>query len=103
MKTLSPKALRFIAVAMRYASDGDRALWAAMDIDTSDDIPLPAARAAFNALTSFERRLRERLDQPGLDENETADLSNDLGFVTGLVRGRLRDAVHPAAQMEAAD
>ena len=46
-----------------------------------------ARATALNALGRYEQRLRARLDTPGIDEDEMADLSNDLGFVCSLIRG----------------
>ena len=98
MTILSPKATRFVARAMRDASDMDKAIWAAIDHDTSKDIPPAAVSVALTALGLYEQRLRARLNSGALDEDETADLSNDLGFVCSLERG-LRNAA-PARRRE---
>ena len=48
---------------------------------------LIARHIALNTLGQFEQRLRARLDTPGIDEDERAGLSNDLGYVCSLIRG----------------
>jgi hypothetical protein len=104
MQTLSPKASRFVAIAMREASEHDRAIWEAVDHDTSKELPAAAMKAALNALSQYEERLRTRL-MASDDEDEMADLSNDLGFVCSIERG-LRNHVpgrRRAAVPDAAD
>ena len=89
MTTLSPKAMRFVAIAMRYATELDRAIWqaATVDQDVSPELPLAAVRAALNALGIYGQRIAERLQDGALDEDETADLSNDFRLVCSLQKG----------------
>jgi hypothetical protein len=87
MIEISPKSLHFIDFAMRDASPHDRAVWAAVDRDTSRELPPPALDAALHALQVFEKKIQARLASSGLDEDETADLSNNLGTVRSIERG----------------
>jgi hypothetical protein len=83
--TLSPKAVRFIEIAMREIEDqGVRAVWDARDRDVGDGLPDAVARAALAALQQFEHRIHLRLETPSLTEDEASDLSNDLGFVFSI-------------------
>jgi len=100
MAVLSPKAAQYVAFAMEYAPERDRAIWKAADRDTSKDLPEPVVRVALSALQNFEGKLQARLDTPGLGEDETADLSNDLGTVQAIERG-LERQITPAYAMAA--
>jgi hypothetical protein len=83
MTSLSPKAIRFIEIAMAGVEDqGVKAVWNAMDRDIGGPLPDAAARAALTALQQFERQLYAQLEQSG--EDESADISNDLGFVFSI-------------------
>ena len=84
MTALSPKAIRFIEIAMGEIEDqGVRSVWNATDRDVGGPLPDAAARAALTALHQFEHRLHVRLEQ-STDEDETADISNDLGLVFAI-------------------
>jgi hypothetical protein len=97
---LTPKNVRFVANAMRFADMPARAVWEAVDKDTSKDLPAAAERAALSALCAFEKALRARLKTLA-DEDEIADVSNDLGTVRAIERGLQRDLRQHA--MAAAD
>jgi hypothetical protein len=83
--TLSPKAVRFIDIAMREIEDQvARAVWDARDRDVGDGLPDAVARAALTALQQFEHQIHLRLEAPSLSEDEASDLSNDIGFVFSI-------------------
>jgi hypothetical protein len=84
MIKLSPKAMRFIDRAARDLPADDRSVWERVDRDPSKALPDDAAKVALMALERFAGRLRDRLAAGGLDDDETADLSNDLGFVCAI-------------------
>jgi hypothetical protein len=87
MTVLSPKSLRFIAMAIEEVGDSSaKAAWRALDKDASNDIPPAARRAARIALSEYERRLRAALERPDLDEDEAADIANDIGTVCAIER-----------------
>jgi len=84
MTKLSPKATRFIDVAMDETADRDiKTVWASIRHDPGTELPDRVARAVLTALSQFESRLRARLDRP-MHEDEASDLSNDLGFVCAI-------------------
>jgi hypothetical protein len=84
--TLSPKAARFIEIAMQEIGDGSvRAIWDRRDRDVGGGVLSDAvARAALAALQQFEHRIHMRLEARPLDEDDASDLSNDLGFVNSI-------------------
>src|SRR4051812_23596362 len=83
MMKLSPKATRFVDFAMRDMDSQSRAIWDSVDLN--QDLPPEAVRVALAALGQFERLLRERLGASyRLSEDETSDLSNDLGFICAV-------------------
>jgi len=85
MVALSPKARRFIAIAIDGLEDSQaKAIWSAVDKDTAGDLPDAAAHAALTALQRLERRLRARLESRTVGEDEASDLSNDLGLVCAI-------------------
>jgi hypothetical protein len=88
MTNLSPKAIRFIGIAMEGIEDrGVRSVWEA--VDSGGPLPDAAARAALAALQQFERRLYARLER-ATDEDEASDISNDLGFVFSIKSDLIR-------------
>jgi hypothetical protein len=90
MTNLSPKAIRFIEIAMAGAEDrGVKAVWDAVDRDIGGPLPDAAARAALTALQQFERQLYVQLEQSA-SEDESADISNDLGFVFSIKSDLIR-------------
>jgi hypothetical protein len=101
MTILSPPAMRLISRAMDCASRHDYAVWAAIDQDTSKDLPDAAIRAALSALASYEGYLSVSLDK-ATDEDEEVELFNDLGAVRGLQRG-LRSVIEQSQLKDAAD
>ncbi len=87
MMVLTPKSLRFIAMAIEEVGDPSaKVVWRALDKDTSKDIPPAAGRVAWIALSKYERRLLTALGRPGIDEDEAADISNDIGTVRAIER-----------------
>jgi hypothetical protein len=88
MTDLSPKAIRFIGIAMEDIEDrGVRAVWEA--VDGGGPLPNAAASAALVVLQQFERRLYARLERT-TDEDDASDISNDLGFVFSIKSDLIR-------------
>ncbi|MGH7052471.1 MAG: hypothetical protein ACREFA_01440, partial [Stellaceae bacterium] len=87
MTKLSPKSRRFIAAVIEEAGNPRaQEIWGALDKNTPQDIPPAAEHAALIALSEYERQLLAALRRPGLDEDEAADLSNDVATVRAIVR-----------------
>ena len=83
MTSLSPKAIRFIDLAVKELGDRQiSTIWHA-DRDVAGELPDAAARGALTALAEFERRLCAQLDRT-TDEDEASDISNDLGLVRAI-------------------
>ena len=98
MTILSPKAIRFISIAMERADDRSaRAVWASRDMDTSGDLSPSVARAALGVLSQFEQQLRRELEKPGIGEGEASDLSNNLGLVIATKRTLERETQRAVA------
>jgi hypothetical protein len=90
MTKLSPKAMRFVDAAVsKSKSEQIRAVWSAYKRAPAKELSDEVARAALGALQKAERELRNRL-QASLGEDETADLSNDLGFIRAIKRDLTR-------------
>lgn len=95
MVMLSPKARRFISIAIDGIDDDlVKAVWHAVDKDTAGDLPDAAARAALVALRRLESRVRDKLDNLAIGEDETADLSNDLGLICAIEGDLMRQVGH---------
>jgi hypothetical protein len=85
MAMLSPKARRFVAIAIDGCGDDRaKAIWSAVDKDIAGDLPDAAARVALAALQRLEGRVRDRLQSSAMGEDEAADLSNDLGLICAI-------------------
>jgi hypothetical protein len=96
MPKLSPKALRFIDAAMNETQDDTaRAAWARFGRSAANELPAPLARAALTALEATELRMRKALASAALEEDEAADLSNDLGFVVAIESDLRRQLTPP--------
>ena len=86
MTKLSPKAMRYVDMAMRDIPSMDtKTIWSAADRDPSKDLPEHVAKAALVALAHFEQSVRERL-RVAIREDEVSDLSNDLGVILAIER-----------------
>jgi hypothetical protein len=93
MTKLTPKATRFIGAAVDEMADRQvSAIWASVNHDPGTELPDHVADAVLAALLRFERRLRAQLDTVAQNEDETSDISNDLGFVCAI-EGDLRRQV----------
>lgn len=84
MTMLSPKAWRFVHLAFREMGAKGRETWDLLDRDPAHELPPEAAEAVLSALGDFERSLRANLASGRLTEDETSDVSNDLGFVCAI-------------------
>lgn len=102
MLLLSPKAKRLIDSAVsQLADEKQREDWTAWTLahprarnpataadDPGEPIPVGVAAVALTALDRKAAALKDRLGSPALDEDEQADLENDLTFI-GNVEGLL--------------
>jgi hypothetical protein len=85
MTKISPKARRFIDEAIKATQDHSaKTAWARFGRTGASDLPDPVAHAALAALEAAARRMRAALASASLEEEEAADLSNDLGFVIAI-------------------
>ena len=85
MTKFTPKATRFIDAAVDEMADREvRAIWSSVRHDPGSEMPDRVARAALSALDHYERQLWTQLTKYPVDEDEAADLSNDLGFVRSV-------------------
>ncbi len=80
---LSPKAHRFITEAARELNGADRrdALLSWLDRSRGQELPGNIAALALSALVRFEYWMRVRLQSGDLDEDQRADLMNDIAFI----------------------
>ena len=85
MTKLSPKALRFVAMAMRDMGPKEKAVWAKVGRAQLTKLSVEAAEVALIALGHYEKFVRQRL-AVARDEDEVSDLSNDLGFICAIER-----------------
>lgn len=87
---ITPQARRRIADAIRALPEGrSRERWKAWEwqgqpSQIRTDVPYDIAEIAFEALTTAERDINERLRTEGLDEDLEADLLNDLGYIQAI-------------------
>jgi hypothetical protein len=94
---LSPKARRFVADAIADFGDGRaRALWGSFQRDPGSELSPEIARIALRALEFVQRGMAQRIESGSLDEDEVADLTNDLQFIRSLETD-LRRSCSPAA------
>jgi len=85
MTKLSPKARRFIDAAVAASKDARlKAVWKEFRRNPTEELSDSIARAALSALQEAERRLKRELKSPSLGEDQTAEISNDLGFVRAV-------------------
>ncbi len=86
MVTLSAKAKLFLEAVL---SDS-RADWLKGEVQSlgldpwSRPLTERATRIALDAFRETEKHLRDRLGDPRIDDDEEADLVNDLGFVDAV-------------------
>src|SRR5215469_14238029 len=93
MMTLSAKARLFVQAALREAKTASLLAEATSLGPDPWSRPLSprAARIAIDALGEMETNIRDRLGEPELDDNERADLINDLGFAAAVRYDLQRD------------
>lgn len=84
MTTLSPKAWRFVDIALKEMGEHGRMVGASLHRDPSRELSAKTAETVLMALGHFEQALRKRLATGGLSEDEASDVSNDLGFVCAI-------------------
>lgn len=86
MVTLSAKARLFLEAAL---SD-PRAEWLNGEVRSlgpdpwAHELSLQATRIALSAFRETDKHIRDRLGDPWLEDEEQADLINDLGFVDAV-------------------
>ncbi len=85
MTKLSPKAMRFVDIAIRDMGAREKAVWAQVPHDPTKQLSAEAAEVALAALGQFESLVRRRLSA-ARSEDEISDLSNDLGFICAIER-----------------
>jgi hypothetical protein len=85
MTKLSPKAMRFVDIAIRDMGPREKAVWAQVPHDPTKQLSAEAAEVALAALGQFESLVRRRLSA-ARSEDEISDLSNDLGFICAIER-----------------
>jgi|SRR6516162_2264011 hypothetical protein len=91
MTKLSPKAVRFVDAAVAaLGNDEITAVWHGFEPKAANDLPDSVAKAVFAALQQAEGRLRSRIEAFSVGEDEAADLSNDLGFISAIKRDLMR-------------
>jgi hypothetical protein len=87
---ITPQACRRIGGAVRALSDThSRERWGAWaqqgcPNQVRTDVPYEIAAIALEALSSAERRIEARLGEDTLDEDQQADLINDLGYIQAI-------------------
>jgi len=97
---LSTKARRFVSAAVdQLPDDYVRDVWRSFERGPDRDISPKVADAALRALQRAERNIALRLKSEKLDENEEADLANDLYFIQA-VENDLKRVLQPDAIAE---
>lgn len=87
---ISPQACRRITAAVRELEDVHRqeqwGAWAIGGIPNQprQDVPYYIAEIAFDALAVETGRIERLLRTAGLDEDDEADLLNDLGYIQAI-------------------
>ncbi len=98
---LSPKASRFVAEAARDLNGTgarDRLLsW--LDRSAGQEIPPDIAILALKALDRLEYWMRKRFESAEADEDQKADLANDIAFIHSVVSDLLRVEETGASQL----
>ena len=89
MTKLSPKAMRFVDIAMRDMGPKEKKIWASIDPAPASELSLKAAEVALAALAHYETFVRTRLAS-ARSEDEISDLSNDLGFICAIERDLMK-------------
>jgi hypothetical protein len=86
---LTPRARRTVSAAVEQLSDSDlRDKWRAWERrGATGELPSEITAIARDALHLAERNLQKRLDTASLDENEEADILNDLGYIHAIETG----------------
>jgi hypothetical protein len=84
MTMLSPKAWRFVDIALKDMGERGSAVGASLDRDPTHELSARTAETVLTALNHFEQTLKARLASGGLSEDEASDASNDLGFVRAV-------------------
>jgi hypothetical protein len=86
---LSAKAQRFVAEAARDLTGTDRRdrLLAWLDRSPGQEVPPQIAMLALNALERCEYWMRQRLESGQIDDDQRADLMNDIAFVHSIEHG----------------
>jgi len=86
--TLTPQAHRLIAEAVRALPDGrSRDRWRSFAESARDELPSDVAVIVLEALQGMARHLEERLGATALDEDQEADILNDLGYIRAIEAG----------------
>jgi hypothetical protein len=89
MTKLSPKAMRFVDIAMRDMGPAEKRIWASVDRAPASKLSVEAAEVALAALGHYETFVRNRLSVVR-SEDEVSDLSNDLGFICAIERDLIK-------------
>jgi hypothetical protein len=86
---LTPRARRTVDAAIQHLPDSRlRDKWRAWEKqDAIGDLPGEIAAIVGNALQLAEQNLQKRLESSSLDENEQADILNDLGYIQAIEAG----------------
>jgi hypothetical protein len=86
MMTLSAKAQLFIQAALKATKTAPLVAEAeALGPDPwSQPLTAKATKIAVEALKEMEMNIRDRLGNPEVDDNEHADLVNDLGYAAAV-------------------
>ncbi len=100
--TLSPKARRLVAEAVRDLPDARaRDTWRTWAEGARlGELPQSVAVVALDALQLAARQIKERLQSGDLDEDRYAELANDLGFIRA-VASDLQQEVAPGQHQSA--
>ena|ERR1700685_3992337 len=80
---LAPKAQRFLVEALRDLPDakGRDRLRSWIENDAGNELPPDIASFALSAFEQFEYWMKQKLESGRLDDDQRADIINDLSFV----------------------
>ena len=90
----TPKAKRLVDSAVSELNRDAQKIWKnwAHNWVGAGHVPSDVANVAVDALSIIDARLQDYLANPSLDDDERADLINDLGYVRAVRTDLLGDA-----------
>jgi hypothetical protein len=98
MSQLSPKAMRFVEIALqRQGDERQQADWQSWNLRRQDDeMPSHIAQIALHALSGLALAFEARIDSADTDAMTAAQLENDLGYIAEIEKALSNHLWEPA-------